>query len=72
MNKTKSFTIWFAVNKSGFVGLYNDEPIRNESTGKWESKTPFVNSLIYDQIVALVDKSGMTWENNPECITIQI
>ena len=63
-------TVWFAVNKNGFIGLYADEPSRNKKTGKWESKFPVVNSLVYDQIVSLVEKSGMKWENDPECINL--
>jgi len=70
MSKTKSLTIWFAVNKSGFIGLYYDEPTRNEETGKWDSKFPFVNSIIYDQIVKLVEKSNITWKNDAECLTL--
>jgi len=69
--KSKTVEVWFAVNKNGFVGMYNEQPVRNEETGKWESKFPFVNSLAYDQIVALVEKAQMNWNNNPECITLQ-
>ncbi len=63
-------TIWFAVNKNGFVGLYLDKPVRNKLTKKWESKYPFINSIIYNEIVDLVEKAKYTWENEPECITI--
>ena len=65
-------TIWFAVNKNGFVGLYADEPKRNNELGKWESKHPFVNSIIYEQIVNLAEKSNLTWDKDPECIQIKI
>ena len=70
MGKQKSMTIWFEVNKSGFVGLFTEEPKRNEKTGKWDSEFPFVNSLVYDQVVVLVEKAGLKWENEPECINI--
>ena len=45
-------------------------PKRNEKTGKWDSEFPFVNSLVYDQVVVLVEKAGLKWENEPECINI--
>ena len=70
MGKQKSMTVWFAINKSGFVSLFAEEPKRNEETGKWDSKFPFVNSLVYDQVVALVEKAGLKWESEPECINI--
>lgn len=63
-------TIWFAINKNGFIGLYAEEPKRNNETGKWESKYPFVNSLIYDQITKMIEKSNLSWESEPECISI--
>lgn len=69
--KQISKTIWFAVNKSGFIGLYADEPKRNNTTGKWESKFPFINSNIYDQITSLVEKSNIDWKNEPECLTLK-
>ena len=64
-------TVWFAVNKNGFVGLYSDEPKRNKDIGKWESKLPFINSVIYEQIIDLVQKTSMTWDKEPECIQIK-
>lgn len=70
--KKKSVTVWFAVNKGGFVGMYAEEPTRNEETGKWDSKFPFVNSIVYDQIVTLVEKSGFNWESEPQCLTLQL
>ena len=67
----KTLTVWFAVNKNGFIGIYSDEPKRNIETGKWESKFPFINSLIYDQICQLVEKAKLDWNKEPECISFQ-
>ena len=64
-----TINIWFAVNKNGFVGLYCDEPKRNIDNGKWESDSPFLNSVIYNQISDLVKRTKFSWNNNPECIT---
>ena len=43
---SKVISIWLAINKSGFIGLYKDCPIKNEKTGKWEDKYPIINSVI--------------------------
>lgn len=72
MEKQKNLTIWFAVNKSGFVVLYLNEPKRNTETGKWESDSPFVNSVLYKQIVELVNKAGITWNDDPNCVAISV
>ena len=68
----KTITVWFAVNKNGFVGMYAEEPKRNNKTGKWESKFPFVNSGVYNQIRELAEKVNFDWNKEPECITFQM
>lgn len=68
----KTITIWFGVNKNGFVCMHSVEPVRNEKTGKWESKYPFVNSAIYDEICKLATKSKMSWNSEIEALTLQI
>lgn len=65
-------TVWFAVNKNGYVNMHLVEPIKNEKTGKWESKYPFVNSIVYDGIKKLVEKSKMNWQSEAEALTLQI
>lgn len=69
--KQKTIQVWFAVNKNGFVGMFLDEPTRNENTGKWDSDHYFVNSLIYPQICEIVEKAKMTWEAEPQVISFQ-
>ena len=66
--ETKKYTvkIWAAVNGDGYIGLYNEEPIRNAQTRKWECKFPYCNQTVYNQFSALVRKAGMTWEHEPE------
>lgn len=67
-----TITVWFAVNKNGYLGMWLDEPTRNEETGKWEGKQPFINSVIYEGIKKLVEKSKMNWQSDAEALTIQI
>lgn len=69
---TKEFMVWFCVNKDGFICMFADEPKRNTETKKWDSKFPFVNSILYDQIIKIVENAKMTWENDPEIITFQL
>ena len=72
MPNFKTITVWFAVNKNGFIGVYADEPIRNDKTGKWESKFPFINSTVYPEIVKLAENSKMDWLKEPECLTFKL
>lgn len=71
-NMKKTINIWFGVNKNGFVCMHTVEPTRNEKTGKWESKYPFVNSIIYGEICKLVEKSKLNWNSEIESITLQM
>ena len=65
-NQKYTVKIWAAVNGDGFIGLYNAEPTRNTTTRKWESKFPYCNQAVYNQFSALIKKTGMTWEHDPE------
>ena len=69
--KLKSVQIWFAVNKNGQVRMFLDNPKRNINKGIWESKCPYINSLLYKDICQVVQQAKMTYENNPECLEIQ-
>jgi hypothetical protein len=73
-NKTnnKSVAIWFAVNKNGNVRMFLDNPTKNVQLGIWESKRPYVNSILYKDICQIVQQARMNFENNPEVIEIQI
>lgn len=66
----KNFIVWVAVNKNGFVVMFlNDEPIKNENTGKWEGNY-YANSLLYKDIINLVEKSNITWDCDPFSLQI--
>lgn len=56
---------WAAVNKSGFVVLFTDEPKRNEETGKWEGNL-YVNSVVYAAIKDIFEKASWNWEKEAE------
>lgn len=64
--------VWFAVNRDGFLGLYLEEPKRDDTTGKWVSDKPFLNTVLYRQVKDMVDKSKFTWSMDPECFAIQL
>ena len=64
MNRT--INVWVYVNKNGFIGMSIDEPKRNEKNGKWVVQNPFCNSQLYNMIVATVQKTNMSWNNEPE------
>lgn len=67
MEKNKyTVKVWTAVNADGYIGLYNEEPTRNEQTRKWECKFPYCNQIVYNQFSSLVRKAGMTWQHEPE------
>lgn len=67
-----TISIYLAVNKNGDVRMFTDEPKRNEATGKWESKHPFVNSVLYKEFVELVSKTNINWEHEPENFQLEI
>lgn len=62
----KTAKVWASINKNGFVMLWLDEPKRNEETGKWEAKYPYVNSVIYKQFSDFIQKTKLTWLSPPE------
>jgi len=66
--KNKTLTVWFAVNKNGFVNMFLNTPVRNKESGVWTSNHYFINSEIYPQICTLVEKAKMNWDSEPEVI----
>ena len=64
MNK-QSIKCWAAINKNGFLVLFENEPKRNEVVGKWEGKL-YVNSLVYNALKDLVERANLSWNNEPE------
>ena len=63
--------IWFCVDKNGFICMFTEKPIKNVVKGTWESKNPYINSKIYNDICAIVQQAKMTFENEPEVIEMQ-
>lgn len=66
----KSIKLWIGVNKNGNISIHTVEPTRNELIGRWESKFPYCNSMIYQQFTDMFKKIGMTWEQDCEFIEI--
>ena len=71
-NFNKSITVYVCVNKNGSIGLHSIEPTRDENRGMWISKMPFCNSLAYTQFSSLIEKSNISWINDPEPLTFNI
>ena len=72
MSKLKSIAIWFAVNKNGDIRMFLENPTKNVERGIWESKNPYVNSVLLKDISQVVQQAKMNFENNPEVIEMQI
>lgn len=64
--------IWAAVNKDGFIMLFTGEPVRDDESGKWIGKYPYINSNVYPQFCDLIKKSKMSWKSEPEMFEIQM
>lgn len=71
-NFNKSLTIYLGVNKNGSISMHTVEPTRDEARGIWVSKMPFCNSLAYTQFSSLIEKSNISWINDPEPLTFNI
>lgn len=71
-NKTpkNSITLYAGINKNGKVSIHTVEPTRNNELGRWESKNPYCNSVIYQQFQDMMSKVGITWNNECEIIEI--
>lgn len=70
--KRKSITVWIGVNKNGKISMHTVEPTRNEHIGVWESSSPFVNSVLYNNLSATIEKTPMNWESSCEVFQIQL
>ena len=64
--------IWFCVNRDGKVKMFLDEPVKNEKTGRYEGKSPYVNTLLYKDMCEVVKQSKMTFETDPQAIEIRV
>jgi hypothetical protein len=66
----KSIPLWVGVNKSGRISIHAIEPVKNNISGRWESKDPFCHSIIQGQFEDMIQKVGLTWENECEYIEV--
>ena len=70
--KKKSITIWIGVNKNGKISMHTVEPTRDEDLGVWVSNSPFVNSVLYENLSKTIEKTPMNWESSCEVFQIQL
>lgn len=70
--KKKSITIWVGVNKNGKISMHTVEPTRDEDLGVWVSNSPFVNSVLYENLSKTIEKTAMNWESSCEVFQIQL
>lgn len=63
--------VWFAINKNGKVVMFTEEPKKNEQKGIWESKFPYINSILYKDICEISKQAKMTFETEPQYIEIK-
>lgn len=70
--KKKTITVWVGVNKNGKISMHTVEPTRNEKTGKWTSNSPFVNSVLYQNLSDVFEKTQMSWESSCEIFQINV
>lgn len=66
----KTIKLWIGVNKNNKISMHTVEPVRNKITGRWESKYPFCNSVIFNQFSDMMKKVGLTWEHECEFIEL--
>lgn len=70
--KSKSQIIWFVVDKHNKVWMYLDEPKKNQELGCWQSKYPYVNSFIYDEICQVANNALLNFDSEAQCLELQI
>ena len=70
--KNKSVAVWFGVNKDGTVVMFASEPTKDEENGRWVSKFPMVNSIIYPQVCMIAEKTKMTFESEIQFIEFMV
>ena len=70
--KRKSIAVWVGVNKNGKISMHTVEPVRNEKLGIWVSNSPFINSILYENLSSTIEKSPMNWESSCEVFQINL
>ena len=70
--KKKSITVWAGINRNGKLSLHTIEPSRNNNLGTWVSNSPFLNSVIYDNLSKTLEKTPMNWQSPSEVFQINL
>lgn len=70
--KKKTIKIWIGVNKNGKISMHAEQPVKNEKTGRWESKMPFLNSVLYNEFSNMFQKTELNFDTPPQFLEINI
>lgn len=70
MKSKKTLTIWCAMNKNGNVSMHLEEPHKDKTA--WISTKPFCNSIVYNNIQDLFDKTNYNWTNDPQVFVLNL
>ena len=70
--KKKTIKIWAGVNKNGNLSMHAEQPVRDEARGIWTSKLPFINSILYENLSKMFEKSDIKWTNDCEFLEFNI
>ena len=65
----QTMTVWAAINKDGNLSMHLKEPYRDGNI--WISEYPYCNSLVYDNIFKLYEKTQYNWTNDPQVFVIK-
>ena len=70
--KKKSLLIWIGVNKDKSISMHTEEPTRDNERGIWVSKSPFINSILHNEVVEMIGKTDMSWEADAQPFQLNI
>lgn len=71
MNR-KTVKLWVGVNRNGKISMHTQEPKRNEILGIWESSSPFVNFVVYENLSKMFSKTPINFNCPCEIIEINL
>lgn len=70
--KRKNIDVWVGVNRNGKISMHTVKPVKNEELGIWVSSSPYVNSVLYNNLSKTIEKTPMSWESSCEIFSIQL
>lgn len=70
--KNNFITIWAGINKNGNLALYFDRPKKDSNKGIWIGKYPYLNSIVYNNLKSMIEKTEMSWECDAEPFQVNV